>query len=101
MKEKIASKSAEQGFFRSRLPELSTQEVEFIRGTSDFFGINHYTTYYVYRNESYAHFPVPSFEGDLEVSLFQPKEWLKEGDGVAVSSFQKKFLFQEGALLNL
>ncbi|KAL0849504.1 hypothetical protein ABMA28_013781 [Loxostege sticticalis] len=83
MKEKIASKSAEQGFFRSRLPELSTQEVEFIRGTSDFFGINHYTTYYVYRNESFAHFPVPSFEGDLEVSLFQPKEWLKEGDGVA------------------
>lgn len=50
MKLKIASKSKEQGFSQSRLPELSPEEIEYIRGTADFFGLNAYCTYSVYRN---------------------------------------------------
>lgn len=76
MKERVATKSATQGFPRSRLPELSPEEVELIRGTSDFFGLNHYTTSMVYRNESvYTMHPVPSMYDDLETASYQPAEW--------------------------
>ncbi|XP_021203635.1 myrosinase 1 isoform X1 [Bombyx mori] len=36
--------SSKEGFPRSRLPPLSKHEVEFIRGTNDFFGLNYYTS---------------------------------------------------------
>ncbi|XP_028155804.1 myrosinase 1-like [Ostrinia furnacalis] len=80
MKERIAAKSAEQGFFRSRLPAFSPEEVEYIRGSSDFFGLNHYTTYYVYRNESSTNFAVPSFEDDIGADRYQLQEWHTQKD---------------------
>ncbi|CAK1544189.1 unnamed protein product [Leptosia nina] len=76
MKERIAAKSAEQGFFRSRLPDLSPQEVELIRGTSDFFGINHYTTTLVYRNDSVqGYHNSPSYYDDVGIISYQPETW--------------------------
>ncbi|GBP05955.1 Myrosinase 1 [Eumeta japonica] len=76
MKEKIAAKSAEQGFPRSRLPEFTQEEIEYVRGSSDFFGLNHYTTYLVYRNESvYGVHPVPSFYDDIDTGNYQDPEW--------------------------
>ncbi|KAG6457619.1 hypothetical protein O3G_MSEX010370 [Manduca sexta] len=75
--EKVAAKSAAQGFARSRLVELSPEEVEYIRGTSDIFGLNHYVSFLVYRNESvYGSYDIPSFSDDLEVGLYQKNEWL-------------------------
>ncbi|CAG9566625.1 unnamed protein product [Danaus chrysippus] len=44
VKERIAARSQAQGFLRSRLPELTPEEVAFIKGSSDFFGLNHYST---------------------------------------------------------
>ncbi|XP_048504898.1 myrosinase 1-like isoform X1 [Athalia rosae] len=46
MKESIAKKSAQQGFPRSRLPELGDYWVNFIRGTADFIAINTYSSFY-------------------------------------------------------
>ncbi|KAJ8715543.1 hypothetical protein PYW07_010025 [Mythimna separata] len=66
MVKRIAEKSAEQGFPRSRLPELSQEEIEFIKGTSDFFGFNHYSTKF-YSPDKYTNgtFAVPSYEDDI------------------------------------
>ncbi|KAF2886264.1 hypothetical protein ILUMI_19907, partial [Ignelater luminosus] len=44
MKKLVAERSQKEGFRRSRLPEFTREEVEYIKGTSDFFGLNHYTT---------------------------------------------------------
>lgn len=54
---------------RSRLPELSKEEVEFIRGTYDFMGLNYYTTFLV-RNDN------ASVE-DLGVKVSQGLDWQK------------------------
>ncbi|GBP05950.1 Myrosinase 1 [Eumeta japonica] len=72
MKEKIAAKSEKQGYPRSRLPEFTPEEIEYVRGSADFFGLNHYTTEIVYRNESvYGIRPVPSYYDDLETGFYQ------------------------------
>ncbi|VVD00787.1 unnamed protein product, partial [Leptidea sinapis] len=80
MKEKIAAKSASQGFFRSRLPEFTAEEIELVKGSADFFGVNHYTTQLVYRNESvYGYHSSPSYYDDMEAVLYQSSEWTATG----------------------
>ncbi|KAL4712799.1 hypothetical protein ACJJTC_011869 [Scirpophaga incertulas] len=86
MKERIAAKSAEQGFYRSRLPEFTSDEIEMIRGSSDFFGLNHYSSSILYKNESTAGiFEQPSFYDDIGAASYQLDEW-----PVAASSWLKQ-----------
>ncbi|XP_061378114.1 myrosinase 1-like [Danaus plexippus] len=76
MKRRIAAKSKEQGFPRSRLPQFTPEEVDLIKGSFDFFGLNHYTAYRVYRNESvYGHYNSPSTYDDLEAISYQDSSW--------------------------
>lgn len=71
MKKKIAENSAKQGFFRSRLPEFSPEEVKFIKGSSDFLALNHYTTSVVFRNESTQElYESPSYYGDVNILTY-------------------------------
>lgn len=73
MRERIGAKSAEQGFSRSRLPEFTPEEIDYVRGSSDFFGLNHYSTYIVYRNESLNNYHnVPSYYDDIMLLLINP-----------------------------
>ncbi len=59
----IDEKSALQGFPESRLPTFTAEESEEIAGSSDFLGINHYTTALTY--------PTPPEDIDLnDVSWF-------------------------------
>lgn len=76
MKERVAAKSLAQGFKRSRLPDFTNQELELIRGTSDFIGLNHYTTNLVNQSiTSEALNDIPSYEDDHEAKTYQPSEW--------------------------
>lgn len=47
MKEQIKNISSSQNLKRSRLPQLTKEEIEYIKGTSDFLGLNHYSTFSV------------------------------------------------------
>nr|AEW46881.1 seminal fluid protein CSSFP031 [Chilo suppressalis] len=75
MKEKVAKKSATQGFYRSRLPEFTKEEIEMIRGSSDFFGLNHYSSNVAYKNESINFFDEPSSNDDLGVASYKSPDW--------------------------
>ncbi|XP_075985582.1 lactase/phlorizin hydrolase-like [Anticarsia gemmatalis] len=40
----LADKSKREGYPRSRLPPFTPEEIELVRGTHDFYGLNHYTS---------------------------------------------------------
>ncbi|XP_033229069.1 myrosinase 1-like [Belonocnema kinseyi] len=57
MRKRIDENSRIQGWPRSRLPTFTQKEIEYIRGTADYFGLNHYT----------SHIAVPVKRGTGEV----------------------------------
>lgn len=75
MKNRIEKISLEQGYSKSRLPKFSTEEIEYIKGTYDFFGINHYTTYYAKKSDSINTTKQPSFEHDRGIDIYQDPAW--------------------------
>ncbi|XP_050670535.1 myrosinase 1-like isoform X2 [Leptidea sinapis] len=79
IKERVALKSRVQGLPRSRLPELSPDEIKYIHGSSDLFGLNHYSSAIAYRNAStyyyYSSFTGPSHDADAGYMSYKPPEW--------------------------
>ncbi|CAH0697039.1 unnamed protein product [Spodoptera exigua] len=73
--ERIAEKSAQQGFSRSRLPEFTEEEKAFVKGSADFFGVNHYTTVKVSATKSKQFFSAPSMMDDVNVGSYIPEEY--------------------------
>lgn len=74
MKDRVAKRSKEQGFARSRLPAFTPEEIDLIKGSSDFFGLNHYTTQLVRANAKTGH-PVPSYADDIGVTTYMDSSW--------------------------
>lgn len=81
MIDRIGVLSNQQGFSKSRLPVFTKQEIERIRGTSDFFGINSYTSVLVQRNDrnNSANHPIPGFHHDAGIVESYDPEWPKSG----------------------
>ncbi|XP_063369384.1 lactase/phlorizin hydrolase-like [Cydia amplana] len=73
VKDRVAKKSKEQGFVRSRLPSLTKDDIKLIRGSADFLGLNHYTTFLT--SPSKGSHPIPSFADDVSVELTTKDEW--------------------------
>nr|XP_023029425.1 myrosinase 1-like [Leptinotarsa decemlineata] len=74
MKEKIDDRSKKQGFHKSRLPPFTEQDIEYMKGSTDFLGLNTYTSYMVKPMDN------PDKDGmgpkyDSEVEEWQPDEW--------------------------
>lgn len=75
MKERISSRSKEQGFKTSRLPSFTEEEKSRIKGTCDFFGLNHYTTHLVKHLDYPTGFNIPSLSDDVGAKTHQPVDW--------------------------
>ena len=78
MKTRVARNSAAQGLASSRLPTFTEEEKAYIKGTSDFFGLNNYTTRYARAIPEDSSGP-PSYTKDLGVETWQDENWPKTG----------------------
>lgn len=74
MKTRVANRSAEEGFSKSRLPSLTSEEIHYVKGTADFLGVNHYTSYVAQYQEEPA-FGDPNFEYDRGFYKYQNESW--------------------------
>ncbi|XP_023935495.2 myrosinase 1-like [Bicyclus anynana] len=75
--ERVAKKSAEQGYPSSRLPAFTDEERKYVRGSSDFFGVNHYTSVLISATEHKGIWVVPSKYDDIDVGSYMPPEWVQ------------------------
>lgn len=73
----VERKSAEQNYPTSRMPDFTDEEKEFVRGTYDFFGVNHYTASFVSATEYKREHPIPSLYADIDVGSYVPPDWDK------------------------
>ncbi|XP_015724338.1 lactase-phlorizin hydrolase [Coturnix japonica] len=77
MKTRIRERSLAQGLSSSRLPEFTESEKQRIKGTYDYFGLNHYTTVLTYKYE-YAT-GILSYDADRGVASVTDRSWLNSG----------------------
>ncbi|NXA74906.1 LPH hydrolase, partial [Thryothorus ludovicianus] len=77
MKRRIRERSLAQGLSKSRLPEFTESEKQRIKGTYDYFGLNHYTTVLTY-NLNYPK-GVKSYDSDRGVATVTDRSWLRSG----------------------
>ncbi|XP_050684834.1 myrosinase 1-like isoform X1 [Leptidea sinapis] len=69
--DRVGNASSLQGYKQSRLRPFTPEQINYIRGTADFFALNSYSSYYVYRNDSVKELhAVPSFDDDMYVGYY-------------------------------
>ncbi|KAM8857137.1 lactase/phlorizin hydrolase [Synchiropus picturatus] len=76
MKTIVRRRSLAGGLLKSRLPEFTAEEIKRIKGTHDYFGLNHYTTVLSY--------PVDlgkqqDYEGDRGTGTSHDRTWIGSG----------------------
>nr|XP_061812527.1 lactase-like protein isoform X1 [Nerophis lumbriciformis] len=79
MKDFIGKKSAQQGLGVSRLPTFSPQEKSYIKGTSDFLGISHFTTRYITQKNNPSGRGTSSFFMDRDLAELVDPQWPDPG----------------------
>ena len=87
----IDAKSELQGFPESRLPEFTAEESNEILGSSDFLGINFYTSTIVYPRP--GDISTPSYYEDKDVGGYPDPNWYRYVLGLAIHqhpTLQKK-----------
>lgn len=78
MKKFVAVKSSREGFPRSRLPVFTQDEIDYIRGTADFLGLNFYTTFLIKdAGEGYGEDVIFEDSKDSRTIAYQKDEWPK------------------------
>ncbi|KAJ2947990.1 hypothetical protein O0L34_g9782 [Tuta absoluta] len=76
MRQRIDDYSRRQHFPRSRLPTFTQEEIDMIKGSADFLGLNHYTSSLVTKGNGKVNLH-PSFENDMGQILSQREDWPK------------------------
>jgi beta-glucosidase/6-phospho-beta-glucosidase/beta-galactosidase len=74
MIDRIADRSQKEGFSKSRLPEFTPEEVDYIKGTFDFFSLNTYSTNLAEWSDDYA-IGNPGWDADTSVTTYQDGSW--------------------------
>ncbi|KAL0850752.1 hypothetical protein ABMA28_006694 [Loxostege sticticalis] len=75
MRTRVDANSLRHHYSRSRLPHFTAEEITAIRGSSDFLGLNHYTTYLARKIGSTG--TVPLYDEDVGAAFSQREDWPK------------------------
>ena len=76
MRSKIDAKSEAQGFLESRLPQFTEEDSQEILGSSDFFGLNYYTSNLVTKTpEDEIDHAALGWATDSDVTDFKDSKW--------------------------
>ncbi|KAF2897348.1 hypothetical protein ILUMI_08827 [Ignelater luminosus] len=81
MRKLVSERSKREGFRRSRLPQFTKEEVEYIKGTYDFLGLNHYTTFLGKDISEILTDGKPSVEKDSRTVTWQDPSWTASTSG--------------------
>uniref|UniRef100_A0A8C7Y7S1 Lactase n=1 Tax=Oryzias sinensis TaxID=183150 RepID=A0A8C7Y7S1_9TELE len=97
MKRIIRERSLAAGLEKSRLPEFTPAEIERIKGTHDFFGLNHYTSVLAF---SVDFGDTQNYDADRGVAVISDRTWLESGSNwlrIAPLGFRKllKYIKEE------
>ncbi|XP_063542754.1 myrosinase 1-like [Cydia strobilella] len=79
----MAQKSAQEGEPRSRLPPFTQEEIQLVRGSYDYLGLNHYTTHTARpaaSGETIGTYLIDGFK-ELDVKLGTRPEWSSTASG--------------------
>lgn len=76
MKKMIKKQSQLEGFSKSRLPEFSQEEINAVKGSLDFLGLNHYTTF-LSKHENQSAYGWPTLWKDTQAIDFIDPNWPK------------------------
>ncbi|XP_039884309.1 lactase-phlorizin hydrolase-like [Simochromis diagramma] len=76
VKTRIRERSLAAGLPQSRLPEFTAEEIKRIKGTHDFFGLNHYTSVLAFPVD---HGDAAGFDADRGVVVVSDRTWLDAG----------------------
>ncbi|XP_025830317.1 myrosinase 1-like [Agrilus planipennis] len=82
VKEYIAAQSSLEGYKRSRLPQFTQDEINYIKGTSDFMGLNHYNTYLATNASSTS--LETSYYNDIQASYWLSSSNMEDSDTARV-----------------
>lgn len=77
MLERVANRSALEGFRRTRLKPLTDEEVDYVRGTCDFFALNSYSTSMAKYIADLEIDSSPSWNKDTSVESYKDDSWPK------------------------
>ena len=80
MIDRIAERSQREGFEQSRLPAFTPEEVDYIKGTYDFFALNTYTTTMVQWSDDWE-IGTPGYDADISVTTWQDSSWNSSASG--------------------
>ena len=73
MIDQIASLSEKEGLNTSRLPEFTDDEIEYIKGTHDYIGINQLFTFITWDTNNETH--PPSAQWDMRINTTTNASW--------------------------
>nr|WPM03616.1 myrosinase 2 [Phyllotreta armoraciae] len=83
VKQRVAERSEAEGLASSRLPAFTPEEIEFVKGTSDYIAINHYTTMLV-NNDKEGPYTKSDYNYDTRAVMSNHPDWDESFVGWAI-----------------
>ncbi|XP_069681387.1 myrosinase 1-like [Periplaneta americana] len=73
VKDRVGNFSMKQGFPKSRLPSFTKEEVEYVKGSADYYALNEYSTMLIKKADGGE--DTPSMLTDAGIEVYIPTQW--------------------------